>query len=383
MVADGVGGLHDGYNASHQTVEQLIAAYTSLKHPPNPSQIQQVVEQINHDLFSASATSSATTLTAAWVYDDELMIAHVGDSRAYWVSSEGIQQLTIDHVRQVRNKNAAGTRAHLEQAIGYRPTVEVDLIHRPLDKMGALLLVTDGATRHLSDDDLQRIVLNNPPPQAVEAIIRGANQGGGTDNISAVVVQFERRASGRNLQQHLNQVHSKPLVLDLPDPLTTTLPQPRQVKNRSSLWLGIAAAALIAAGAIAYTFPWTNTAPPTDAGTISTATAQPTFPTDTPLPTQTPPLPTMAPPTDAPLSVAPTDTGLTIDQTVTFQGTEITYTRIGTDVAAFAIVTARPYTVSDQFTDADGVIWYRLQDTQTNQNGWIRADALPDYDLLP
>ena len=64
-----------------------------------------------------------------------------------------------------------------------------------------------------------------------------------------------------------------------------------------------------------------------------------------------------------------------------FTETVLTYVRIGADVAAFALVPGQTYSVTQSFTGADGVTWYRLFDPESEQNGWIQEDELPDYQV--
>lgn len=401
VVADGVGGLQQGQNASHLAVNTLVHHFSPNSGTPLERHLQNIIQQLNHEIHTQLPAQSATTLTAAIFHQQEILIAHVGDSRAYWITHEHVQQLTQDHVRIVNRANGK-QKAKLERAVGYRERVQIDITRHPLTSAGVLLLVTDGVTRYLDSTILQQIVLQNPVDVAVQTIIQQCYHAGGIDNITAAVIHVERGCENdTQLQQHINRVHSNPIILTLPNPLEPVgrvsvaqqspspapitdgmLPKPSSVLKEEKrqthigrLLLLFILTTVIAGGAYVGLNLNTIISP------VAVPTTTPTTPpaaTNTTIPAATP----TSIATTSPRLLLP-NTGISVNHIVTFRATSLTYVRIGADIAAFALVENQPYRVVDQFTDTRDRTWYRLFDPQNEQNGWIQEDDLPDYQILP
>jgi PPM family protein phosphatase len=143
-----------------------------------------------------------TTLTAAMVSEDEISIAHVGDSRAYrWRDGE-LERLTRDHslVEELRRQGRLTEsqaaehpqRSIITRALGPEPTVLVDTMTYPARPGDVFLLCSDGLTTMLSDDRIAEILGQDEDLRAsVRTLIREANEAGGRDNITAVVFRLE------------------------------------------------------------------------------------------------------------------------------------------------------------------------------------------------
>jgi serine/threonine protein phosphatase PrpC len=143
-----------------------------------------------------------TTLTAAFVCDGRLFLAHVGDSRAYRWNGDGLKQLTTDH-SLVASMIATGRAAPEEiythpqrnviyRCIGDRPVVEVDTAIWPLGTGDRLLLCSDGLWEMVRDEGIQDVLMQEADPQAAcDLLVKRANAVGGEDNISVIVVQLE------------------------------------------------------------------------------------------------------------------------------------------------------------------------------------------------
>lgn len=171
-----------------------------------------------------------TTLIALLIIGSRGFIAHVGDSRIYLVRNDAVHQLTQDHslinellkrgrlkpdqVAQLNMKNA------VTRAVGVYESVEADTLDFDVLAGDRFLLCSDGLTEYAQDTDISRVFREFPEEQVAQAFIDHANQGGGKDNITAVVVKIpdtgsgiDRLASEVNLK--LETLHRMPLFRHL------------------------------------------------------------------------------------------------------------------------------------------------------------------------
>ena len=213
-VADGMGGAAAGEMASRLGVRRLYYEVQELvrevRHPGD-SELQQIlveaVGMANRRIYETARSDSelagmGTTLTAVLEMSGRLVIGQVGDSRAYLLRDEGIRQLTRDQ-SLVGQRVSSGelteeeARRHpqrniLLQALGVRPSVELALLSavgRPGD---VLLLCSDGLHSQMSSGEIYEVVAgSNGPQDACEELVALANDRGGPDNITALLIQFQ------------------------------------------------------------------------------------------------------------------------------------------------------------------------------------------------
>lgn len=203
IVADGMGGHTRGREASTTTVEQVRQTYFAASDGSVLGRLRQAFQDANREVYEmASAVdgpgSMGTTGTALALIDGQAYIAHVGDSRAYRFSADESRQLTRDHtmVESMRREGVLTeqeARTHpqrgtLTRAIGVKPEVEVDVME--LDTPGPddrFLLCTDGLA-DIPEKALREVVLNHAPQDACEQLVQRANEQGGYDNATALVV---------------------------------------------------------------------------------------------------------------------------------------------------------------------------------------------------
>jgi serine/threonine protein phosphatase PrpC/CRP-like cAMP-binding protein len=147
-----------------------------------------------------------TTLVALMILGNRGFIAHVGDSRIYLMRGGAVHQLTQDHslinellkrgrlkpeqIAQLNMKNA------VTRAVGVYESVEADTLDFDVLAGDRFLLCTDGLTEYTQDSDLLRLFGETPEDRLAQALIDHANQGGGKDNITALVVKIPDAASG-------------------------------------------------------------------------------------------------------------------------------------------------------------------------------------------
>jgi PPM family protein phosphatase len=210
IVADGMGGHHDGEKASAMTA-RLVAVHV-MNHiylpmlndrspddrPPITEILVEGVQKANADVIS-QVPEGGTTLTAVTVIGDLAYIVHVGDSRVYLVTKDGLEQITRDHslvrrlieLDQLTEEEAVDhpQKNVLYRAIGQSETLEVDANTKRLPPNSRLLLCSDGLWNLVDDKEIGEIVMSHDNPQeACDKLVALANTRGGTDNITAILL---------------------------------------------------------------------------------------------------------------------------------------------------------------------------------------------------
>ncbi len=212
LVADGMGGHQAGEVASalavrkvasHLTqdvyVPYLLQAAHQSDQTPLAEALQKAVEAANQAVHE-QVPGSGTTLTCALVIGARAYVAHVGDSRAYLYYNQELKQITRDHsyvdklveLGQISAEVAAvhPQRNVLYRAVGQGDQLEIDLHILDLPSGSRLLLCCDGLWGMLPDSAIQTILASAPSPQdACHQLIDAANNAGGRDNITAVIVE--------------------------------------------------------------------------------------------------------------------------------------------------------------------------------------------------
>jgi len=206
VVADGMGGAQAGEVASGMAVELFADGL-----PDGGGGLEQrlaaVVREANDRIYRRSRSDSAhagmgTTLTAAYVGDDEISIAHVGDSRAYCLRDGKLMRLTRDH-SLVDELISSGRltpeeaehhpqRSVITRALGPESHVEVDTRTHRARPGDVYLLCSDGLTSMVSEEQAAEILRSAPSlREAGRRLIQAANDAGGRDNITVVLFRLE------------------------------------------------------------------------------------------------------------------------------------------------------------------------------------------------
>jgi serine/threonine protein phosphatase PrpC len=205
VVADGMGGAQAGEVASKIAVESFERGLPDSGSPEERLAVR--VREANLQIHELSRTDReragmGTTLTAAYVDDNSLAIAHVGDSRAYLFRDGTLERLTQDHslveelVRQKKltPEQAAGhpQRSIITRALGPEANVEVDTWTYPVRAGDILLLCSDGLTTMISEGQVTEILGRGGPLDGIaDALIDAANEAGGRDNITVVLFRLD------------------------------------------------------------------------------------------------------------------------------------------------------------------------------------------------
>jgi PPM family protein phosphatase len=205
VVADGMGGAQAGEVASRIAVESF---QQGLKDASEPEvSLAALVHAANsriHELSHSHAEQAGmgTTLTAVYVGEEDVSIAHVGDSRAYCLRDGELLRLTDDHslvdelMRQGRLTPEEAVehpqRSVITRALGPEGTVDVDTRSYRARAGDVYLLCSDGLTTMVGEEQLAAVLLAHPRlTDAGEALIAAANEAGGRDNITVVLLRLE------------------------------------------------------------------------------------------------------------------------------------------------------------------------------------------------
>jgi serine/threonine protein phosphatase PrpC len=211
-VADGLGGYEHGRLASAIAIRtvarilmegvflHLLEIEPSDEAPPLDELISNAFESANQAVFEL-ADGGATTLTAALMLDDKIVIGHVGDTRAYLINGEKIEVLTHDH-SLVQRLVESGTlseeeaqdsphRSVLWNAMGKTEDPRVDVSYHAIIPDTYLMICSDGLWGVVEEDEIVQMVSKVSNPQVTcDMLVRTANEAGGPDNVTVILIRF-------------------------------------------------------------------------------------------------------------------------------------------------------------------------------------------------
>jgi protein phosphatase len=204
IVADGMGGHNAGDYASRFCVEFFKQKIEESGIETPITLIEAAIRETNEALRNKAQEQTelegmGTTLVAATIFDKEMYVANVGDSRLY-VIGKLIKQVTEDHslveaMVKTGELNRCEARIHpnkniITRAIGANDTVEPDFFEVSLEDGDTVLMCSDGLTNMLEDDTIERIIRENDDLEtAAETLVKCANENGGKDNIAIVIIK--------------------------------------------------------------------------------------------------------------------------------------------------------------------------------------------------
>ena len=226
VLSDGMGGEAHGEIASAMAVETVVKHCLDIEANPaakvvgpvqpnwsaRTKRLSTAIHLANKNIFKSAEKNPdqhgmGATLTAVWIDGAKLSIAHVGDSRAYLLRGGSLLQLTRDHslvAEQVRRGILTSAEAEesdmqsvLLRALGAQAEIEVDVEEHTLFPRDVLLLCSDGLTRMVTDPEIAgTLQAETNTGQAAENIVALANERGGPDNITVVIVRLEKESKG-------------------------------------------------------------------------------------------------------------------------------------------------------------------------------------------
>lgn len=237
IVADGLGGHEAGEIASNLAVEK-IQAYAPKR--PDAAGLMRAVQKANDTVIRASEAGvgkpgMGTTVTAAIIAGDKVVIAQVGDSRAYLLRSGRLAQLTEDHsvvAAMIRSGSLSPAEARhhpqrnvITRALGGNEGLVVDTYEFETLRGDRWLLCSDGLFGLVTNDAIENVMNTIAEPRAcAEELIRMANEAGGNDNISVIIVDVDSDHAPQRVVQE------------------------RRRERSSFLWVGLLAIAFLLAG---------------------------------------------------------------------------------------------------------------------------------------
>jgi protein phosphatase len=234
VLADGMGGHQKGEVASAVTIETINSEYYTRV---TPLETSDPVEAISEALSSAIAQANSqvlnategggTTVVAAVLHGDSLVAMNVGDSRAYLLRDNQLRLLSKDHslvrrlveMGKITEEEALThpRRNVLYQALGQGSDVDIHISSEKLEPGDIVILCSDGLWGEVAEPDLKDVLYNARSPLAAAAeLIEMANASGGSDNITAIVIQVFGESSSE-AKPTAEVDNSSPKVLNLDD----------------------------------------------------------------------------------------------------------------------------------------------------------------------
>src|SRR5271156_1782806 len=225
VLSDGMGGLEGGEVASRLAVETVVAHCKHAEAEPTlavfgkhiegvtaaSNRLASAVRLANTEIFEKAKSRGGkvvmgATIVVLRVVEDRVCLAHVGDSRAYLLRAGQFDQLTEDHsfvAEQVRRgmltaEEASRSKMHnvLTRALGIDPAVEVDVTEELLADGDIYVVCSDGLFRELSTAQISGVLQETDDPQrAASRLIDLANQAGGGDNITVIVLRNSSKST--------------------------------------------------------------------------------------------------------------------------------------------------------------------------------------------
>lgn len=212
ILADGMGGHLAGETASQLATQLISENLIKLGENPKESdiikEIKESIEKANTEIFNESKDiekyrGMGTTLTVAYIFNNKLIFANVGDSRIYRLNLEDneIFQLTkddsyVNYLIEIGEITEDEAKVHpkknvLTKALGTNEKVSFDLCQIDLKNKDVILLCSDGLTNMVNNEDILNLVKNNQPLKTHEVLINEALNNGGIDNVTLILIYNE------------------------------------------------------------------------------------------------------------------------------------------------------------------------------------------------
>ncbi len=206
IVCDGMGGYAGGNVASEIAVKTSVETVEEMLPVSDiEGALKNALDKSNNMIYAQALKSEelanmGTTAVAVWVENGTATVAHVGDSRAYIYSEGKLTQLTHDHsLVQTLIDNGTITpeeaKTHpyknvITQALGKDTLPEPSYVQCQLNENDVILICTDGLTNMLDDEQIENILSSRTEiaQETCDALVESANEKGGTDNITAVLM---------------------------------------------------------------------------------------------------------------------------------------------------------------------------------------------------
>jgi protein phosphatase len=209
IVCDGVGGMNSGEVASNLAVSTVLNAFAASEDEDSPIELRlnQAILAANSAVREAAEylqhKGMSTTLVAAAVDMEKLLVGNVGDSRVYMIQNGQCMQLTVDHsylnelirsgaisVEQAGQVDLREKGSMITRAIGAAELVEPDFFSVTLRAGNMIVLASDGLSRYITQDDIAQGISSDNLRLSCERLIATAKDRGGADNITCMLLHF-------------------------------------------------------------------------------------------------------------------------------------------------------------------------------------------------
>ncbi len=207
IVADGMGGHKAGDFASRQATQTIVDFLQTSTEENMVVGIRNAVEEANRVVIAKAAESEdfegmGTTVVLATIFENTMYVANVGDSRLYLERDE-LKQITKDHslveeMVRMGGIDEEAARYHpkknvITRAVGGSDEIQIDFFEIQLAPGDVILMCSDGLTNMVEDSEISLIIKKQRDVvEMAETLVNTANQNGGTDNVSVIVIKNER-----------------------------------------------------------------------------------------------------------------------------------------------------------------------------------------------
>lgn len=219
VLADGVGGTAQGEKASRHAVDRILHDYTSSTEDDLTERLVAAIDAANEEIFEHNSALTDergmhTTVVACVVHADRLIGVNVGDSRAYLIRDGLLNQVSEDHTEVAKllkeeeiTREEAKNYPHKNRVLrvlGLDQHVQPHFFEGKLVQGDSIFLCSDGLSRYIdsgniTEDEVVRAATQMSPKEAVNYLVDRANECGGQDNISVIVVRIGRKAEPKTI----------------------------------------------------------------------------------------------------------------------------------------------------------------------------------------
>jgi protein phosphatase len=213
VVCDGMGGAAGGEVASSMTVDAILdrmGADADERVESGRDRLHGAIAEANRMVLERAdrepqLSGMGTTLVALLIENSHALVAHAGDSRCYLLRGGKLERVTQDHSlvdEQMRmgamtaeEAERSPLRSVITRAVGTQPSVTEDLAEIEPQTGDVFLLCSDGLTREVDEDSIARMLgAGTDLDRAAQALVDAANEAGGRDNVTALIVRIEDRS---------------------------------------------------------------------------------------------------------------------------------------------------------------------------------------------
>lgn len=252
IVADGVGGAALGERASQYASQKVLYEYYHNPETPPAERLGQAMRQAGNEIYQYAEEQGqgrmATTMVAAVILGDKLIVANVGDSRAYLLRDGVAHQITRDHSlvgEMIRDGSMteeeslhSKVKNSLTRSLGGERDTQVDLFELDLQTGDRLLLSTDGLLRYATRREITAMLSSGTPREAAEQMVNYALEQGGADNITVLPIEIGPLMEEGSTIMQRGELASEPAEWELmtTEPIapssSITLPAARRTRRK-------------------------------------------------------------------------------------------------------------------------------------------------------